>query len=115
MWLRVLAWIRKIPLVGWLAVAVAALWVIARRALRRAAVAERRAEVGQALLANRRALFEHHVGTERHADVERAKARAKLLAERQRLITEQGKLARLSGQALADEINRVFSRPPGKP
>lgn len=115
MWTKTLAWIRKVPLAGWLALALAAVWVVARRAMRQAATARLQAGVTAKLLDNRRALFDANTEASKTCATERGRARSKLLTDRQRLLDERVRLNRLSGRPLADEINAVFSGAPQMP
>lgn len=105
---RVLAWLRKIPVIGWVVLGLVAVGLVAWRLLVRAWNAERRLALAVRLAANRR-LFET---AEQMAGVkaaeERAAARQAYEAQKRKLEARRAAISAAKPAKLADEINRVF-------
>lgn len=104
----IVAWLRKVPVLGWIGLALVALALVAWRLVCCAVNAQRRAALAIQMLANRRRLEATECQAGLKAMDERAKAR-KLYEAHQTILEERWKrIQDRKGPSLADEINTLF-------
>lgn len=112
---RILRWMRRIPVVAWIALGLVVVFLLWRRTAR---VSRGLVEQNRALRRVRRA-EQWRVATERRArdvhDVEVRVARAKHENAHRQLEIVREDLARAQGPALTEELNRYFTSPPDRP
>jgi len=105
---KVVAWLKKIPILGWAVLVLLLVGFIVWRLLARAWNAERRLQVAIQLANNRRRLeaVEHQAGLK--AVDEQAQARAEYETSKAALELKKKKIEAATPSKLADEINAAF-------
>jgi len=109
----VLTFVRKIPLVGWLAVALVAVALLYFRASRRSALSAAKTAAARRALEARRELETARRADEAVRDKAIKAADDELTAKMEALAVVEDRIEHASGQKLSDEINAFFNK--GKP
>ncbi len=109
-WSALPAWMRRVPVVGWLAAALVVAVLLWLRSRRIAAAERAHADaIAETMRARMRLADEER----RAADVHRAETadlRERAAAAEEEARVAYGRVVALEGQSLADEMNRVFRR-----
>jgi len=105
-----LAFLRKIPLIGWLVFALAALGLLLLRAKRKSALYKARASATKRALVVQRELNAIHRNAELDREDAVENASNRLAKHIEKLAVVEDKIELLQGKKLSDELNAYFGK-----